>query len=104
MFELGLLLSSLSRSAHDPSESWDESSPMSWAVSFPLIKQRKIYSPGGLEAKTGFVKHFGVKDIMKNHGNYFISYNPQLLVRETQSISRQSVLHLHIRAAKGSGE
>lgn len=58
---------------------------MSWAVSFPLIKWRKIYSPGGLEAKTGFVKHFGVKDIKKKHLKYFINYNPQLLVRETQS-------------------
>lgn len=62
-----------------------EMSHMSWAVSFPLIKQRKIYFPGGLEAKAEFVKHFGMKDTKKNHRKSFINYNPQLLVRETQS-------------------
>lgn len=46
---------------------------MSWAVAFPLIKWKKIYSPGGLEAKTGFVKHFGVKDTKKKHLKYFIN-------------------------------
>lgn len=64
---------------------WDEQHSL--ACILPTCKMgKKTYSPGGFEAKIGFAKQFGVKDTEEKHRKSFIYYNPQLLVKERDTV------------------
>lgn len=55
-----------------------------WAVSFPLAKWRKIYSPGGFEAKIGFAKQSEVKGGKPQE--VFYQLHPQLPVKGRDAV------------------